>query len=143
MRSAEPQKSISLLTTTFLQDTSTLGYLPDLASTPSSFRTRKGFLGILAHAQTVCTRLSFRVRKEPGVEATPRPSFSPFRSTQKEGLGTRLLAHVTPLSLKHVKSKNQDKIGKNWRKKIARFLFWTATNNSKPHLKLERPGKFA
>ena len=28
-----------------------------------------GFLGILAHAQTVCTRLSFRVRKEPGVEA--------------------------------------------------------------------------
>ena len=28
-----------------------------------------GFMGILAHAQTVCTRLSFRVRKEPGVEA--------------------------------------------------------------------------
>ena len=28
------------------------------------------FLGILAHAQTVCTRLSFRVRKEPGVEAS-------------------------------------------------------------------------
>ena len=28
-----------------------------------------GFLGILAHAQTVCTRLSFRERKEPGVEA--------------------------------------------------------------------------
>ena len=52
-------------------------------------------------------------------------------------------ARVTPLSLKHVKSKNQDKIGKNWGKKIARFLFWTATNNSKPHLKLERPAKFA
>ena len=52
-------------------------------------------------------------------------------------------ARVTPLSLKHVKSKNQDKIGKNWGKKIARFLFWMATNNSKPHLKLERPAKFA
>ena len=30
----------------------------------------QGFLGILAHAQTVCTGLSFRVRKEPGVEAS-------------------------------------------------------------------------
>ena len=29
-----------------------------------------GFLGILAHAQTVCTRLSFLLPKEPGVEAT-------------------------------------------------------------------------
>ena len=28
-----------------------------------------GFLGILAHAQTGCTRLSFRVQNEPGVEA--------------------------------------------------------------------------
>ena len=43
MRSPEPRKSISRLTTTFLQDTSTLGYLPDPPSLPFAPPRRRGW----------------------------------------------------------------------------------------------------
>ena len=45
-----------------------LSYWTERESSTTQRNTLKfqGFLEILAHAQTVCTGLSFRVRKEPG-----------------------------------------------------------------------------